>query len=232
MMASLFRLLCLSISLIALSGCYERHEWRQKLTVVVDTPAGEVSGSAVVQVNVTYYGQLPATGSEVDYEISGEATSVEITPTQYLFVLLDGSEERFHRAARERFQGMKRQEWLREIGRQEAPIIIPPEQMPPMVAFLDISDPSFVRSVDADSFEQVFGDGYHLKEVLLEITDEPVVSGVVEDILSWWLTMRSGPRGQMVSLRLPDNSPRGWTGVTSASFWSLDLRQQFNEQNK
>ena len=31
---------------MSLSGCQDRHEWHQKLTVVVDTPSGEVSGSS------------------------------------------------------------------------------------------------------------------------------------------------------------------------------------------
>ena len=171
------------IVLFTLAGCYERHAWRQKLTVVVDTPDGQVSGSAVVQVNATYYGQLPATGTEVEYEITGEATVVEVAPDRYLFVLLGGSAESFKAYAGDRFRGMKRQEWLREIPRQTEPVTIPLESAPMIVTFLDIDDPSTLTEVDATVLSETVGVGFNVARMDLEVTNEPVGFGAIHAIL-------------------------------------------------
>ena len=184
-MLRLFRPVLILIALFALSGCYERHEWRQKLTVVVDTPDGQVSGSAVVQVNATYWGQLPATGTEVEYDIRGEATVVEVAPDRYLFVLLGGSAERFKAHAGDRFRGMTRQEWLREIPRQTEPVTIPIENAPMMVTFLDIDDPLSVVEITSSNFDEIFGEETSLVELALHITDEPFSRGEVERALPW-----------------------------------------------
>ncbi|MEO1638741.1 MAG: hypothetical protein AAFU41_05780 [Pseudomonadota bacterium] len=229
-MQRIARLLCLALACLALSACYERHEWRQKLTVVVDTPDGKVSGSAVVQVNATYWGQLPPTGTEVEYDIRGEATVVEVAPGRYLFVLLGGSAERFKAYSGDRFRGMKRQEWLREIPRQTEPVTIPLENAPMMVTFLDINDPASVREVDPENIAEVFGAGFNIERMTLEVTDDPVTAGTLEPLLNWWFREELWPDQTIMSLQLPDDSPRGWRSISRTRFWSLDLLFELREK--
>lgn len=162
----------------------ETHGWRQKLTVVIDTPQGEVSGSSVTEVNVSFY-DPPSFGTEVAYELTGEAAVVEVLPGKYLFALLGDSEELFFRAAKDRFEGMTRGAWLRQIPRQTEPVTLTGDLIPLLVTFDDITEPLTVREVDPEDLAAVFGEGVRLKAVTLEISPEAVTEGRVEEVLGW-----------------------------------------------
>lgn len=209
----------------------ERHVWHQKLTLVIDTPQGEVSGSSVVEVRVGFYegGQFMS-GTEVEYDVTGEAVVVEVLPGRYLFALLGNSEELFFYAATDRFEGLTRGEWLRLIPDQTDPVTLTGDLIPMLVTFADIEDPKTVELVDPADLAASFGPGVVLKTVVLEVTDEPLTDGRVERLLGWWLSMRSGPTDGMVSLRLPNQSPRGWDNLTVLQFWSLDRVLSFKER--
>lgn len=181
---TLFRLFALLLIALAVSGCRDRHEWRQKTTVTVETPEGERSGSAVVEV-VARFGRLPAIDNEVEYRLRGEAAVVEVAPGRYLFALLGGSEERFYRAARDRFAGMRRGEWLGRIPKQTGAVVLTGNAIPLLVTFDDVTDPMTVQRVDPDDLAAVFGPGVELVSVVLEITDERVTEGRVEAVLGW-----------------------------------------------
>lgn len=215
---------------LPLTGCLpERHSWRQKLTLLIETPGGEVSGSGVVAVGVNFYeNPPPLTATEVEYSMTGEATVVEVLPGKYLFALLGGSQELFAIAAKDRFAGMTRGEWLREIPKQTEPVTLPGDLIPMLVTFEDITHPETVREVDPADLAASFGPGVRLKAVTLEITDEPMTVGRVEGLLGWWFNMRSGPYNEMTPLKLPNSSPRGWNHLGALQFWSLDQVQKFN----
>ena len=184
--------LALFLSLLVLAGCRDQHDWRQKLTVVVETPAGERSGAAVVEVRATF-GQIPLSGNEVEYHYTGEATVVEVAPGKYLFALLGGTEERFACTVRDAMgwdsgKGAKsRGEWLAEIPQMvgQPPAPVPPRCLPLMVTFGDITDPKSVQRVDPEDLAASFGPGVRLKAVTLGVTEEPVTEGKVEAVLGW-----------------------------------------------
>jgi hypothetical protein len=189
-MITMLRLLLLTVPLLALTGCRDRHEWHQKLTLVVQTPAGEVSGSAVVAVTALF-GNIPATGTEVEYSLQGEATVVEVAPGRYLFALVPGSEERFYAAAQDRFDGMQRGEWLAEIPRQREAVSLLPDAVPMLVTFADVADPASVALVDPIDLAATFGPGVALTGVWLEITDERVTEGGVVAVLGWLCELKA-----------------------------------------
>lgn len=198
----------------------ETHSWRQKLTLVVETPEGQVSGSSVVEVRVSFYqgGQIMS-GTEVHYDLTGEAAVVEVLPGRYLFALMGDSEELFFRAAKDRFEEMTRGEWLRAIPGQTEPVTLTGDLIPMLVTFDDTTKPETVRQVNAADLAAAFGEGVRLKAVTLEVTDEAVTEGRVEGVLSWWPQML---RDGMPSLKLPNDSPRGWNHLDPLQFWSLD----------
>jgi hypothetical protein len=174
-------ILCLSAPF--LSGCRETYEWNQKLTVTVVTPSGEVSGAAVVHEKV-WWGQLPASSSEVEYKIEGEATMVEVAPGKYLFALLGGSEEQAMRTFPGNPGDSSGADWkVIESLRESRPL--PRDAWPMLVTFGNVSDPKSVKEVDPKNLAAVFGPGYRLKEMRLEITDEAVTKGAVEKVLGW-----------------------------------------------
>ena len=84
-------------------------------------------------------------------------------------------------------------EVFRRIERQvgEPPRDVPRKYWPVLVTFTDISDPTSVQLVDPDDLSAVFGEGFALRAVTLEITDAPVTSGVVEGVLGWWCEYRT-----------------------------------------
>jgi hypothetical protein len=168
---------------LPLAGCWgSTYEWNQKLTLVVDTPEGEKSGAAVTSIFVRS-GQMPASASAVSYKMNGEATVVEVAPGKYLFALL-GDLETKELAARVWPGGGNDADtsWARNERRRESKVL-PPKLYPMLVSFKDITDPKSVFEVKPDDIASAFGPGYALKSITLEITDEPVIEGVVEKVL-------------------------------------------------
>ncbi|MEO8531046.1 MAG: hypothetical protein ABI459_07470 [Deltaproteobacteria bacterium] len=216
--------------LLSLSGCGKVVSWKQKLTLIIETPAGEVTGHSVVAISARYFRET--IGNEVEYDVTGEAVVVEVLPGKYLFALLGEPSEAYYWAARERFPSKKRGDWLFEIPQQTEPVNLFPDHIPMLVTFDDINDPASVKLVDPLDLAASFGPGVSLKTVTVQVTDEPVTEGKVEEVLGWWLTMRSGPYNEMTPLRLSDDSPRGWDDLGALQFWSLDKLKEFSERKQ
>ena len=160
--------------------------WHQRLTLVVNTPSGEVSGSAVIKVSTRFFDPPQVFGSaEVVYHFTGEAVVIEVLPGKYLFALLGDPSELFYAAARDRFAGLSRREWLSEIPKQTEPVELTGDLIPMLVTFDDVTKPETVREVDPADLEATFGPGYVLGPVTLAITGEPVTEGPVEAALVW-----------------------------------------------
>jgi hypothetical protein len=165
--------------------------WKQKMTVTVETPQGEVSGSSVVRSLVSYEPHfLPDTGY-FHYSWRGEAVTVALPEGQYLFVLL-GHPPRMAEAV---FKDSLPEHWsraddhgrsyFRKLSSLRESRAVPPKTLPIFVTFTDPSDPSTVAEVVPDDLAATFGPGYALKSVTLEITGEPVTKGEAEKVLGW-----------------------------------------------
>jgi hypothetical protein len=197
----------------------ETHSWRQKLTLVVETPTGEVTGSSVIEVRARFYGLT--IGNEVEYDLSGEAAVIEVLPGRYLFALIGGSEELFHRAVNGRFLGKSRGEWLPEIPEQTKRAILADDVMPMLVTFDDITKPETVQEVDPGYLKAVFGEGVWLRAATLEITEEPVTEGRVESALPWLEPVgreRANLIGKPQTGRVSDQTNPGIYMISPADF--------------
>jgi hypothetical protein len=185
--------LLLLLALLTLSGC-ERYFWRQKLTVTVETLAGEVSASSVSQVSWRKH-WIRTDGMGWDYDLTGEAVVVEVTPGRYLFALMKGAgtTEYMGSVAAASIDGREGRvidgalfDEVRDKRDRAAGVIAVPEyQYPMMVTFGDIGDPASVKLVDPTDLVAGLGPGVRLKSVTLEITDEAVTEGVVVEELVW-----------------------------------------------
>ncbi|MES2433384.1 MAG: hypothetical protein V4586_06105 [Pseudomonadota bacterium] len=172
----------------------ERYAWRQKLTITIETPAGEVSAASVSQVSWRKH-WIRTDGMGWDYDLTGEAVVVEITPGHYLFALLTGAGTTEYMgsvaaasiAGREGrvFDGALFDEVRDRRDRAAGVITVPQDQYPMLVTFADITDPASVELVDPADLAASFGPGVRLKSVTLEVTDEAVTEGVVEKLLGW-----------------------------------------------
>lgn len=174
---------------------YPTYSWNQKLTLTIQTPDGEKTGSAVVNVSVEYQPTFGFGIGERRNEWHGEATVVELGEGHYVFALLgnpvylatdtfkhliipkitrDGNKIINPRSLYPQFKNM----------RETAPVKSE-THYPTLVIFDDIDDPASVRLVDPHNFAATFGEDYVLKAMTLEITDEPVVTGRIEQALHW-----------------------------------------------
>jgi hypothetical protein len=186
-------LIPLLLALLALTGC-ERYAWNQKLTVTVETPDGEVSASSVSAVSWRKH-WIQTDGMGWSYEVTGEAVVVEVTPGRYLFALLKGAGTTEYMgsvaaasiAGREGrvIDGALFAEVQGKRDRAAGVITVPEVQYPMMVTFGDIADPASVKLVDPADLAASFGPGVRLKSVHLEVTDEAVTLGRVEEVLGW-----------------------------------------------
>lgn len=179
--------------------------WHQRLTITVETPAGEVSGSAVTAVqNVDSEGALVLMEARgVHSRVMGEAVVVEVLPGRYLFALLEtpsgeGSWARGATAWVYAAYGLGQEPdrsyeaSMRKLKSQpyDVPVPLPPEAWPLMVTFDDIADPTTVREVDPGNLSASFGPGVRLKSLTLEVTKEPGTEGRVEEVLGWLPTYK------------------------------------------
>jgi len=210
-------------------GCYRliwpTYAWNQKLTLTVETPQGEVTGSGIVRVVWSDSPDLFGDAPHWHTKVRGEATVVELGEEKYLFALIGGAERFGLRVFHERrlpqdTDGLA--SIIRHVaaGRRGVARPVPPEAMPLLVTFTDIADPTTVRRVDPDDLAATFGPGYVLKSVTLAITDEPVTRGDVEKVLAWIL--EAGYTRSNVVPRQPDAPIRTLSEMTPEERISLD----------
>lgn len=179
----------------ALSGT-----WRYKITVMVETPEGIKTGSTVREVRGTVnLNPLPEERG-AGFRTFGEAVVVDLGKGRKVFGLIDWQthEEVFKALP----QGTEKGEWSHVVKyyqelKSGTKGVLPQNAWPKFVTFKDLNDPKSIELVWAgefydkphengigssldfrvgtDRFEELFGQGVKLKEVEIEITDEPVV---------------------------------------------------------
>lgn len=205
---------------VALAGCGNSYEWNQKVTVTIETPQGERSGSSVMHVE--WSGGVPfivGDASGGGYKLRGEAPAVDLGGGRYLFTLLPGIESLPFEIFAGGRGGMAdaRRSITGAVGRQD----VPARLYPMLVTFANVNDPTSVRRVDPADLAAAFGPGYALKAITLEITKEPVTAGRVENLFSWLSWPKINPsmnEGRSETLRYPNASPRGYGTVTVLDF--------------
>lgn len=156
------------------------------MTVAVEVDGQLHTGSSVVKVTVSDSDPLTKRlGFSSQFGARGEAAFVELPGPHYLFALLSGGppdsepqtnainifKDQLPRSADERFAIVAKSRFKKDIPRSHYPLL---------VAFTDIKDPSSVREIDPDNLATTFGLGVSLKRITLEIIDEPVTEGKIE----------------------------------------------------
>jgi len=174
--------------------------WHQRLTVIVETPAGERRGSSVTEVtNTEWHGPLvpPEAGGIVPV-YRGEAVVVEVLPGRYMFALLKGTkpdgDAPFWVYAAYDLEGpsdLAEKTYVKKMAKVkrqplDTPVPLPPIAYPILVTFDDITRPETVRAVDPANLAAEFGSGVNLTGITLEVTDAPVTEGPVEAVLGWF----------------------------------------------
>jgi hypothetical protein len=182
------------ISSLFLLSCKPIEErWHQKLTLQIDTPKGEAVGASVVGITArdssgTFF-DVPG-GGALNISTQGEAVVVNLGNDRYLIALLSGSRG-FYTQTRYAFNDIydayitnestnergKFVKWIRAAKKETDPRILPSLAYPTLVTFDDIDDPKTVREVDPADLAAIFGQGYALKQITLQMTEEPLTVG-------------------------------------------------------
>ena len=171
--------------------------FRYRLTVEVDTPDGVRSGASVHEIRSRYRNHAGLAPRSRTMNTIGEAVAVDLPNGQTLF-LLTPSAESVQRALDPEWHN----DWVESTERIAArgssePVSLPvetnrdrtPEGLPRQhaglfVRFHDMNKPESVQEVDPAQLDQAFGPGHSLRRITIQVTDEPLTSGI-ERRLPW-----------------------------------------------
>ncbi len=239
-MRQLSILLGLVLMLFTVSACKQeasatdslvtRGTWRYKMTVVVETPEGLKTGSAVREMSNSYSKiRIDFPQSTNPAKLVGEAVVVDLGERGKLFALLKGYRYDVNHAHSIVYQylgggtnaaGIKALANLKDVKRT-----IDPNDYPVFVTFTDVHDARSISEVlemepdttpgnhskynlIADHTEELFGRGVKIKEVTIETTDEPTTLGVVDQhkpysvrqIMKEWRQLSDEERTRLIPL--------------------------------
>jgi hypothetical protein len=167
-----FRWILITIVAVVLLAFYLRpdDQWHQKITMTVETPTGDITGSSVQGGFVKNTSRGPTT------YLFGEVPFVEVTPGRYLFAILRRPNAIFF-SQRAPVKDVNELLGLREQRE------IPPSEYPLLLTFRKMGDPKSAERVDPNDLAASFGPGVRLKSMTIEVTDEPVTRGKIERVL-------------------------------------------------
>lgn len=200
------------------------YSWRYKMTVNVETPEGVKSGSAVREVKVRLRAEPrdPRHPFRTEKTLIGEAVVVDLGERGVLYALLSGHSWNDNHADMIVFDvfpgppGLTPEglEYYSNLEGKSA--VMKPEQYPTMVTFTDPQDPMTVKPVQEwdrnkekelylvkDDTQELFGKGVQIKNITIEMTDEPVTRKIF-DYLPWLIQLDGGYlHGELTSRGAP-----------------------------
>ena len=189
-------------AILALYGLYKlsypTQSWRQNITITVTTPEGEKTGSSVQSVTWTP-NPIFKDGASEHVNMQGEAVAVEVAPGKFLFALLTGplGPEHMGWVARRLFGAKAADDYAAiRAARGKGPADLPTALIPMLVTFKDINDPKTVERVDPNNLAEAFGQGVRLARASIEITNDPVTTGIEKKI--GWLRAVGKERGTLI----------------------------------
>jgi hypothetical protein len=211
-----------ALAFLMLRGCFGT-SWNQRLTLVIETPQGEVSGSSVTKVSFSPRNKIILRDLDSStLRLRGEAAMVEVLPGRWLFALLPDQERLIYTyVSDQQADGhIGLEEAIPLIQDQTDPLTLDPKsknsldlasRFPILATFDEITKPETVRQVDPEDLAAEFGEGVRLKAVTIEVTHDAVTEGEVEGVLGW-LGRHPGPGPRLIP---PDGrSTRAPFGMT------------------
>jgi hypothetical protein len=219
--------------------CKQNPGFKYKLTLSVETPEGVKSAYNVVEIT---HGTvvIVANGGTVTHA-RGEALYLDLGPGRRPLVALIthtynasnplGWAEVTPFNVLQKAYGEKHTdygdnyEYLAKMVQYRGAKEIAPPDLPDLVTFADVNDPKSVMAVDANDLAATLGPGVKWKSITLEVTDEPLTSGIEKRL--GWLTGLKNDRthGDL----LLDGQPYGHSGgdLANSLSWTNFIREGF-----
>jgi hypothetical protein len=185
---------------------------RSRLTLVVDTPEGERSGSSVTQETISFPGGLTrAQGWAIWPELTGEAVVVDLGNRGILFSTFESRWSLSRGGGGAYNAGMtpfpqkkfvdphaitgsteQYASYLDNLNRIKPEATLTLEALPVLVRFGDLNDPASVALVDPQDLAASFGPGVVLKSATIQVTADPITHGI-ESRLPWLKSSSEAP---------------------------------------
>lgn len=235
---------------VLLSGCGTAlPDYRYRLTVEVETPEGLKTGSSVIEVSTstTSSTSIPSPGA-VRHRLNGEAVTIDLGQHGTLFALLrsdvdvdwatnllfllapdvgavrdENGKYDSDASFRARYEAMLQNRRLIVLPRtfHHIRVLRDMPARPMLVRFRDITDPTTVERVDPDDLAASFGEGVKLRRVTVQLTDDPVTTGI-ERRLGWIDSYRlnkfDGSKSRITDRRKKDLASQLSAGSFSTEF--------------
>lgn len=148
-----------------------RPDHKYRLTFAVETPNGIVSASNVMAVYLDGFSIGPIGGG---VGMRGEATFLDLGEGRNIIAILahrrDASDvDGMSYLAMKAFAATGQKVIFKDVKKLSGKVPLSGSLIPTLVSFTDLSDPKTAQVVDPDYVEGIFGKGYRLKEVSLEM---------------------------------------------------------------
>ncbi len=216
-----------SATLLGACGIFSsNYSYRYKIIVEVDTLEGVRSGFAVHEQIVSKSNvDLGDISAKRRIRTRGEAVAVDLPNGRTLFALIPDSQ--LTQAA---LDPEWKNDWVESAQRitsgmtPKGPFPLIPRNIdahsstssgqPILVVFRDYNDPGTVEAVDPRNLSASLGSGYVLRHINVQLTNEPVTTGI-EGRFKWWEQYRnerlrlSGRKGAVLTHELADNLGTG-----------------------
>ena len=193
-MARILQAAWLVLAASLLSGCEALiglgdASYRFRMTVEVETPEGLKRGSSVYEVTAGRRTAFLPQMRSSEIKSKGEAVAIDIAPGRTLFALLkngtpSGTMAELSMTTLDKGFGTSHRAMVSTAEELEArdadgsPAVVDPEFYPILVTFGDPADPASVTKVDPDDLAATFGEGVKLNRITIELTDDPVTTGI------------------------------------------------------
>ena len=214
--AAIIVVVLVAAAVVGFFSLWDHASMRYKLTYVVEVNGEERTGSGVIQLRSEDTTRFPWPGVGYGFSAKGEAVVVDLGDGRYLFSLLNNAATLPFKPFIAYYEGDGSPvDVVRALKAERPSIELTTDQLPMLVTFRDINDPTSVREVDPDNLAATLGPGVRLESVTLEITDEPVSERRMEEALSWLCNYKerrvrlNGQKGPISDNRLSNNLGTG-----------------------
>lgn len=176
---------------------YQTYTYRYRMTVNVQVGTQIHSGSSVIEVRLRQTPKLLYEDLSLVPSAVGEAVFVDLGGSRNVVALLTsgptGLGAGYPMAVVPRHFGLTHEDRdLPRFPNLKGTWTLPPADMPTLVTFARPDDPATARVIAPSEFERVFGPQYRLQDVTVEMTTDPVTSGI--ELRLPWLKERISKR--------------------------------------
>jgi hypothetical protein len=144
-------------------------------------PDGPVSGSTVYEMTAHIFpeGGGLAGDTAANYRFRGEVAVIDLGEDRYIFAYPLASGDVLYGSWIERYPEISifdRSDWLPSAIEDPTPLELNESLHPRLVTFEDISDPLTANIFEANEMEAIFGEGYAISSVMVQVVDDRLLA--------------------------------------------------------